>query len=712
MKNLRIKLGAVYSRLANEDDVKGLDMTKLPEKWQGKLRQHQAKTWKAYNNSDIDVVFDTALTGDGKSLAGQLPMLVEDQRALLLYPTNELIRDQEKQVKRYLDDFGISQPYQMLYSEKITEEIEQFGGSSRSSVIINWLKNREYILSNPDLFHLLSSYHYGSKQDKREFVYLLPQELSYFLLDEFHIFGLPQVISVANIMNYYKIANPHKHVKYIFLSATPNRHFRNILKNSNFRVEVVEGAYSPIPLPGYTREPIVQPVELHLHSLSDKGVYAWAEEHLADLIAFYDRNRDTKGVFIVNSVATAKRLTAYYRRELQDMHNIRVGENTGLTNQEERRDAMENADLIIATSTVDVGVDFKINLLIFESAGMGTFIQRLGRLGRHPGWHEYRAYALLPDWTVDRFAVHFSDGVEVERISFLDTVQKQEEFTVIKDDVTTIKPIFQPDQEYKHYATCWGGVQTANLIVQAEEVGKQRYGEFIKELCQQYNKMYNHSKHKNWIGSQIKRYQDIENDRRDKKLLTELTSFRGSSPLACGIFDKTDEHFKTYNLFFLLANTRFRPIREEQFKKMVEERNQKFERYRSHDLGLYVTLESYTEEREQFNLACSRSFKRVLNEVHVCSTFTIQESRILAAHLDSSVNDKLSELELVCMATSGTPAEFKRNNRLNSLFPVYAVKDKDNMERSVVFGLNAFLAHSLVFWKSIKNDDDDELFIC
>ncbi len=709
MKSLRIKLGPVYSRLADVDDLQGLDLTKLPAKWQGQLRQHQAKTWKAYDNPDIDVIFDTALTGDGKSLAGELPMLVEEQRALLLYPTNELIRDQEKQVKRYLDEFSISQPYQMLFSEKISEEIEQFGGKSRSSVITNWLKNREYILSNPDLFHLLSSYHYGSAQDKREFVYLLPQELDYFLLDEFHIFGMPQVISVANIMNYYKIAHPHRRVKYIFLSATPNRHFKNILENSNFRVEIVEGAYSPSPLPGYTPEPIVQPVELHLHSLSDKGAYAWAEEHLADVIAFYNKVPKTKGVFIVNSVATAKRLVAYYRSELQ---NIRVGENTGLTNQEEKRDAMENADLIIATSTVDVGVDFKINFLIFESSGVGTFIQRLGRLGRHPGWNEYVAYGLLPDWTIDRFAAYFNDDTEVERLSFLDTVQKQEEFAVIKDNVTTtVKSIFQPDQEFKHYAKCWGGVQTAHLIVQAEEVGKHRYTEFIKELCQQYNKMYNHSKHKNWIGSQIGRYRSIENDRRDKKLLTELTSFRGSSPLTCGIFDKTDGHFKTYNLFFLLANTRFHPIKEELFRKMVEERNQKFERYRSHDLGLYVILENYTEEREQFNLVCSRSFKRVLNEVHICSTFSVQESRIIAAHLDSSVNDRLSDLDLVCMVTADTPAEFKRNNRLNPLFPVYAVRDKDDMERSVIFGLDAFLAHSLVFWKSIKNDDDDELLI-
>jgi hypothetical protein len=275
-----------------------------------------------------------------------------------------------------------------------------------------------------------------------------------------------------------------------------------------------------------------------------------------------------------------------------------------------------------------------------------------------------------------------------------------------------LKPIFQPDQEYKRYASCWGGIQTAHIVVQAEKVGKQWKSDLVKELCQQYNNMYRHSKNKNWISSQIARYKAIEHHVSDPKLLAELNAFRGRSPLACGIFDETDGCFKTYSLFFLLTNTRFCPISEAQFKKMAEDRQQNFERYRSHDLQLYVILKDYVEEREQFNLACSYSFKCKLNQVHVYSTFTIQDSRTLADHLDNSVNERLGELELVCLVTQGKPKDFKRENGLNPLFPVYQVKDKDNMERSIVFGLDAFLAHSLVFWKTVKDEDDDELFIC
>lgn len=711
---LSLRLGPVYSCLAAQKDLQDLNVNAVPTSY--KLRLHQAQTWQAFEKGEADVIFDTALTGDGKSLGGQLPMLVTDCRALLLYPTNELIKDQEKQVARYINDFGLVKDYKVMYSESVTEEVERRPYiKSRSSVIQTWLKTYDYILSNPDLFHLLGSYNYGSNQDKREHVYQIPANLEYIIFDEFHIFGPPQVISVLNILNYYKVAFPYLKLRYIFLSATPTSLFTTLLKNSGFNVEMVEGHYSPVPALGYTPDPIVQPVNLNIHRLSERGAYEWAEEHLAEIKDFYRTPSNAKGVFIVNSVATAKRLVAFYQREMAGI--IEVGENTGLTNREERNNAMNNprVQLIIATSTIDVGVDFKINLLIFESANAGTFIQRLGRLGRHTGWSEYRAYALVPDWIADRFATHFSDGSQVERVQFLKTIREQNEFTVIKNEqVTSLKPIFQPEQEYTRYAGCWGGLQAAHIVANTEDwhVGKVGRNDLSKALRQQYNNVYRHSKNKDWIGSQVKRYLAMTEDKEEGLIiLKELNSFRGRSPLDCGIYDETDHHFKRYNLFFLLANTRFSPLKEAEFKCMVEAKHEDFEKYRSHELQLYVRLERYEEERENFSLTSYYSFNNKLNQVHVYDNFWIEDSRVLANHLDNSVNDRLAELPLVSLVSEGRPQEFKRRNNLNMLFPVYQVKDEDGIARSIVFGLDALLAHTLVFWKAAKNDDD-ELYIC
>lgn len=536
MKTLSLKLRPVYSRLADDNDLKYLNLSRLPSIYQSNLRRHQAQTWQSFNNSDADVIFDTALTGDGKSLAGQLPMLADNKYALLLYPTNELIKDQVKQVERYMGEFGLPpNTSQALYSDRITEEIEKYENTSRSSVILSLLKNNNYILSNPDLFHLMSSYNYGSYQDKREFVYQIPDIFDYFIFDEFHIFGPPQVISVVNILNYHRVTKPDSKLKYVFLSATPTPLFRKLLENGGFRIKEVKGEYATKRASGYTEKPIVQPVTLHLHSLSEKGAYAWAVEHVGELLDFFDAHPKTKGVFIVNSVATAKRLVAYYKSEFEEKRGIKVCENTGLTDPEARNDAMSNPEVqfIIATSTVDVGVDFKINLLIFESSNAGTFIQRLGRLGRHEGWDEYQAYALLPDWIVDRFAAHFSDGSEVERVTFLETIRIEKEFATVKDTevVTTLKPIFQPDQEYKRYVGCWGGLQAAHIIASAEDwkIGKHGKYDLSKALREQYNIVYRHAKDKDWIGKQVGRYQVMAKDEDERQILAELNSFRGEA---------------------------------------------------------------------------------------------------------------------------------------------------------------------------------------
>ena len=41
-----------------------------------RLLRHQVETWDAIKNAEIDVVFNTAMTGDGKSLAASYNALV------------------------------------------------------------------------------------------------------------------------------------------------------------------------------------------------------------------------------------------------------------------------------------------------------------------------------------------------------------------------------------------------------------------------------------------------------------------------------------------------------------------------------------------------------------------------------------------------------------------------------------------------------------
>jgi CRISPR-associated endonuclease/helicase Cas3 len=73
----------------------------LPDGW--KLSWHQLETLKALQDPNVDVVFNSAMTGDGKSLAAYLEVLQGNCYAMGLYPTNALAMDQETQIKDYDD---------------------------------------------------------------------------------------------------------------------------------------------------------------------------------------------------------------------------------------------------------------------------------------------------------------------------------------------------------------------------------------------------------------------------------------------------------------------------------------------------------------------------------------------------------------------------------------------------------------------------------
>jgi CRISPR-associated endonuclease/helicase Cas3 len=95
----QVNLKSVFSSPSNEI----LKDVNLPHDWS--LSWHQVETLKALRDPNIDVIINTAMTGDGKSLAAYLEVLQGEFSAIGLYPTNELARDQEIQIQGYIETF-------------------------------------------------------------------------------------------------------------------------------------------------------------------------------------------------------------------------------------------------------------------------------------------------------------------------------------------------------------------------------------------------------------------------------------------------------------------------------------------------------------------------------------------------------------------------------------------------------------------------------
>src|SRR5713101_9680653 len=86
------------------------------------LLKHQVATWEAFKDLNVDVIFNTAMTGDGKSLAAYLPAFQEGKTVIGMYPTNELVQDKYNALPNYEKGLGRRLPqYSTMYSDRITQ---------------------------------------------------------------------------------------------------------------------------------------------------------------------------------------------------------------------------------------------------------------------------------------------------------------------------------------------------------------------------------------------------------------------------------------------------------------------------------------------------------------------------------------------------------------------------------------------------------------
>ena len=327
------------------------------------------------------------------------------------------------------------------------------------------LRNSDIVLTNPDIFHLIMEQFYlrpGDAPDK--IVGPMVQKFRQFTFDEFHIFGTPQVVSVLNAMLFiHEVAGKVRPHKFLFLSATPHDLMLEYLERSGLQVRDIAGQYAhcdgSIDTAKWRR--ILHDSIIHFDV---SRVEEWVDTHLEDTLLpfFLERTPHAKGAVIVNSVAAAHRLLDRLRPAFA-RHGLTVEPNTGLTSRQ-RRDVSYEADLLVGTSTVDVGVDFQINFLLFESRDAGSFLQRLGRLGRHDCYErdgqrypfeDFVAYASVPQWVAERLFIGrdgeeplLQDGADVDREELNRAVAEAYPLTA----------------EFRNYVHSWGKFQSVYVI--------------------------------------------------------------------------------------------------------------------------------------------------------------------------------------------------------------------------------------------------------
>ncbi|MCC5634797.1 type I-D CRISPR-associated helicase Cas3' [Nostoc sp. CHAB 5844] len=710
MKNYRISLKPVYSRLA-ESLPPGLT---LPGEISS-FSWHQAETYQALQDPNIDVVFNTAMTGDGKSLAAYLSVMTKRTYTLAMYPTNELARDQEKQVQGYKNIFKPKKDPQIrrLTAAILEKEIATGKLSSKRDGIEDFASNYEILLTNPDIFHYIHNFYYlrGKIDNPDRLFRRIDENYKLFIYDEFHVFSSPQIASVINTILLMKhTGNPNK--KFLFLSATPNELLKSYFQKAGIEPKIINpvdvGAYkfeSDFKNDGWRQ--ISQPINLYFPSEIEPNLsssYKWIEENAETVILkFFQENPDSKGAIILNSIAAVKKLLPKLKAIFEPRWKVR--ENTGLTGETEKSQSVASADLLLGTSTIDVGVDFRINFLVFEAADAGNFIQRFGRLGRHKGFETYQAYALIPNFLVGRLFTDKShlleDGESYNRIQFNDAIRSS---WVFKND-------------FAYYPKRWGGIQSYYIY-------KMLSTDHMKDIYPNIDKKF---------GTSIQRALDIQlehikaqyyrckGEKKDK-IIEEARSFRGSSQLDCAIYDLTNpdepeaERFKMYNLPGILSNFIFELWDKDSFIAKAEKAGVVTTRF---DKALcYLKLKDYREVREDWHFYYPGNLRELAKSGKVQilpdKQRELQGLEICQRHGYgiNQISDAVSGRKLVCLISDRDGNYLRAKLGLPMHFQAYPLTNEpeDRSPRyTITFGQDALLLETLTWhWKP----KDDEGWIC
>lgn len=682
----------------------------LPPEWT--LAWHQAETVKALRDPKVDVVFNTAMTGDGKSLAAYLPAMTSRYDTLAMYPTNELARDQERQVQNYKELFNPKHDPQIyrLTGATLEDFVETNRLPSKQQGIIDRANNAEILLTNPDIFHYIHDFRYLRRDPKKTSRGDNPDKLfrkiddnyNLFIFDEFHIFSTPQIASILNAMLLIKHTSTPR--KFLFLSATPSELLQEFLSRAGLKHRIISpvdhGAYrfAVSSEPGWRQ--ISQPIILTFPDSLEPNVrssYDWMVENAESVVLkFFLEHPGSKGAIILNSIAAVYKLLAQLK-PLFAQHGLAVLPNTSLTGESERARSVSDADLLIGTATIDVGVDFKINFLVFEAADGGNFIQRFGRLGRHEGFPVYQAYALMPNYLVARLftgrdgqPAPLQNGEACDRVAFNSTIRKSWLFV----------------NQFEGYPKRWGTIQSFYAWNELRSPSMQeRYPHAADGFKADIEAAFGFSMRQR--HGQV--YACIQ--QKQHAILDEARFFRGSSQLDCAIYDVTNrdeserDRFKTYSLPGLLSNFIFDLMEKDEFLAEVKKAGLPTKRFQ--EALCYLRLKDYRDLRENWHFYHAGNIGELtrLGKVQILKGLEVMAG-------ENAISKALSRRGMVCYISDRRRDDLRAKLGLPMQFQAYELSDRPD-DRSppytIAFGQAALLLETLTWrWKP----KEDEGWIC
>ena len=687
-----------------------------PYHYQHELYQKVEQAFAAHKTKCLFLVTPT---GSGKTLASYAYSIKNHVPAIGVYPTNELIRDQERSLKDWLDPHD---QHQLLrIDSKMLDEwqtaLEGISHSKTWETLLNWRGTMgTSIVTNPDiLFYTFFGLYGGGQKGKdkklspfagiNERLFSLVMNYQIFIFDEFHLYNIKQMADVAFLVGTLEAINPNKGHVYIFASATPDLEAVNWLRNLNLSVDIIECESSASP----TARTIAHPVELTILPADLKrwqGTQALLN-YLPELQKFVSIYPQTRMVTILDSVGGAINMTQTFR---DTFPHKSVGEVHGFSSAAERETALKK-ELTVGTSTIEVGIDFEgeteKDVLIFEARTASQFIQRFGRLARHkknlaiPN----KIVSFVPEYVYNFLNEQLSDGTTVERNQLNDLVR--EGYTIPQDfagyirhhapaefheALMLVEGMFHVDKKPEVSQGVKNAIQSLTGKTPAQAWGKHR--QYLQE-----------------------------------KILQPLFSFRGNGFEAAIVDERGTDiglPIKRYNLMFLLRKGQFHELDDDAYQQVLDRCEARWpadiarERRYSKKIGSkpeqllgvygYFSLTSLLDKNRKVwfelpeeQVSGQKGKITIVTELQICTEPEVRLKRL---------NRHLGRKQIVAWFVAQHPNYITLGRGLPHLFEVHELRVRrfggqySSTAYSIVFNQDAFFVDSLGGWYREKREDD------
>ncbi|MCW6035627.1 type I-D CRISPR-associated helicase Cas3' [Spirulina subsalsa FACHB-351] len=356
--------------------------------------QHQVDVFNVAETHDI--ILDLAPTGTGKTEAGLSVLKHNPHRnAVYIAPTNALIEQQTQAAKEFVKKAGLPHIVKAASAKHIQTWSDQRVGTRSGEKLYNVLRepatifpecsgNPTLLVTNPDIFYYATFFAYN-KLDKTNIASEFYSSFSTIIFDEFHLYDAKQLVGLLFYLTLSQVFGYFQHNrKIVLLTATPEAACQAALKNleiSGVKIAYIEGKEQQNNLiPSQTQ------VNLEIRSQPEEKK-EWISTITQLVIQFLKQYPDQNGAVILDSKDTLNRISDQLRAKGLEHQVGRIIGNTPTAH----REIAAQKQVILATSTVDVGFNFKkipnppkqnLDWLIFSTRDQFSFWQRIGRVGR------------------------------------------------------------------------------------------------------------------------------------------------------------------------------------------------------------------------------------------------------------------------------------------------------------------------------------------